>query len=62
MSCRDLATQAVDNLLSRLKSPDTPVDTPTKIGTRLIVRRTTGLPRNTLQDLPQMPNTRPRKR
>jgi len=62
MSCRDLATQAVDNLLSRFKSTDTPADTPTKISTRLIVRQTTGLPRNTLQDLPQMPTTRPHKR
>jgi LacI family transcriptional regulator len=62
MSCRDLATQAVDNLLSRFKSTDTPADTPTKISTRLIVRQTTGLPRNTLQDLPDMPATRPRKR
>ena len=62
MSCRDLATKAIDNLLSRLKPADSNQESVTKISTRLIVRQTTGLPRNTLQDLPQMPATRPRKR
>ena len=63
MSCRDLATQAVDNLLSRLKSTENADGLRhAKISTRLIVRQTTGLPRNTLQDLPQMPTTSPRKR
>ncbi len=61
MSCRDLATQAVDNLLSRLKTTGPPAETPSKISTRLIVRQTTGLPRNVLQDLPQIPNHKPRK-
>jgi len=62
MACRELATQAVDNLLSRLKPSDHPGQTISKISTRLIVRQTTGLPRNTLQDLPQMPATSSRKR
>jgi LacI family transcriptional regulator len=62
MSCRDLATKAIDNLLSRLKPADSNQESVTKISTRLIVRQTTGLPRNTLQDLPQMPASRPRKR
>ena len=62
MSCRDLATKAIDNLLSRLKPVDSAQESVTKITTRLIVRQTTGLPRNTLQDLPQMPTTKPRKR
>jgi LacI family transcriptional regulator len=62
MSCRDLATQAVDKLLSRLKSTDPAVNSPAMISTRLIVRQTTGLPRNTLQDLPQMSTTTQRKR
>ena len=61
MSCRDLATQAVENLLSRLKTTGPPAETPSKISTRLIVRQTTGLPRNVLQDLPQIPNHKPRK-
>jgi DNA-binding LacI/PurR family transcriptional regulator len=61
MSCRELATQAVDNLLSRLKTTESHAETPRKISTRLIVRQTTGLPRNTLQDLPPMPSARPRK-
>ena len=61
MSCRDLATQAVENLLSRVKATAPPADTPSKISTRLIVRQTTGLPRNVLQDLPQIPASKQRK-
>jgi DNA-binding LacI/PurR family transcriptional regulator len=61
MSCRELATQAVDNLLSRLKPVNHPNESVRKISTHLIVRQTTGLPRNTLQDLPQMPGNSPRK-
>jgi DNA-binding LacI/PurR family transcriptional regulator len=60
MSCRELATQAVDKLLSNLKLADTTEETATRISTHLIVRQTTGLPRNTLQDLPQVPANRPR--
>jgi len=60
MSCRELATQAVSKLLSNLKPADTTEETVTRISTRLIVRQTTGLPRNTLQDLPQMSTTNPR--
>jgi LacI family transcriptional regulator len=61
MSCRDLATQAVESLLSRLKTTGPPAETPSKISTRLIVRQTTGLPRNALQDLPQSPANKQRK-
>ena len=52
MSCRDLATQAVENLLSRLKTTGPPAETPSKISTRLIVRQTTGLPRNAAGSAP----------
>jgi LacI family transcriptional regulator len=61
MSCRDLATKAVESLLSRVKPVDTPEEKVSKISTRLIVRQTTGLPRNVLQDLPQIPNNKQRK-
>lgn len=56
MSCHDLATKAIENLLSRLK-PNPENEPVSKISTRLIVRRTTGLPRNSLQDLPSRPTT-----
>ncbi|MGC9198613.1 MAG: LacI family DNA-binding transcriptional regulator [Acidobacteriaceae bacterium] len=72
MSCREIATQAIESLLcqgkrgdgaeqlsketepsseapsQRIVKPDEPFAT---IATRLIVRRTTGLPRNALEDL-----------
>jgi DNA-binding LacI/PurR family transcriptional regulator len=51
MSCRDLAIKAVGRLLAQIQ--DDQGDAPeTKIRTRLIVRQTTGLPRQTLADLP----------
>jgi hypothetical protein len=53
---------AVDKLLSRLKPLDTSDESPAKISTHLIVRQTTGLPRNTVQDLPQIPTNNTRKR
>ncbi|MGA8938831.1 MAG: LacI family DNA-binding transcriptional regulator [Acidobacteriaceae bacterium] len=62
MSCRDLAKAAIDNLLSRLKTTEALKETPTKISTRLIVRQTTGLPRNSLQDLRESTRRRSRKR
>jgi LacI family transcriptional regulator len=61
MSCRELATMAIDNLLSRLNPANPASETVSKISTHLIVRQTTGLPRNTLQDLPQMPTITRRK-
>ncbi len=62
MSCRDLATKAMDNLLSRVKTTTEPEQAVSKISTRLIVRRTTGLPRNVLQDLPAGAARKSRKR
>jgi len=61
MSCHELATMAIDKLLSRLKPPKDSEEVLTMISTHLIVRQTTGLPRNTVQDLPLIP-IRPRKR
>jgi DNA-binding LacI/PurR family transcriptional regulator len=51
MSCKDLALEAVSNLLSRLKTVDTLLNPVSKIHTRLIVRQTTGIPKDALQDL-----------
>lgn len=53
MSCKDLATKAIDNLLSRITPPGSKTEAVSTITTRLVVRQTTGLPRNALQDLPQ---------
>lgn len=52
MSCRDLAQGAVAVLCSKLKTnaPALPIDN-VKIPTELIVRRTTGIPRDTIQNL-----------
>jgi DNA-binding LacI/PurR family transcriptional regulator len=55
MSCKDLAAKAIDNLLSRLKSVEANSEVISKISTRLIVRQTTGLPRNAMQDLATKP-------
>jgi LacI family transcriptional regulator len=55
MSCKDLAVKAIENLLSRLNPPEGKTETVSTISTRLIVRQTTGLPRNALQDLTQKP-------
>jgi LacI family transcriptional regulator len=51
MACKDLANKAVDNLLSRLNSAGSKPAAASKINTRLIVRQTTGLPKNALVDL-----------
>jgi LacI family transcriptional regulator len=62
MSCKDLAQKAVANLLSRLKpTGDTP-EIASKIPTRLIVRQTTGLPKDALADLPHKPTRTTRNR
>jgi len=50
MSCKDLALKAVGCLLSHLH-PGSKSETLSKIETRLIVRQTTGLPKNALLDL-----------
>jgi DNA-binding LacI/PurR family transcriptional regulator len=50
MSCKDLALRAVSSLLSHLQ-PGSKPEPPAKIETRLIVRQTTGLPKNALLDL-----------
>jgi DNA-binding LacI/PurR family transcriptional regulator len=51
MSCKDLALKAVGSLLSHLQPHGVEVESPSKITTRLIVRQTTGLPKNALLDL-----------
>jgi DNA-binding LacI/PurR family transcriptional regulator len=51
MSCKDLALKAVGSLLSHLQLHGVEVESPSKITTRLIVRQTTGLPKNALLDL-----------
>jgi DNA-binding LacI/PurR family transcriptional regulator len=51
MSCKDLALKAVGSLLSHLQPQRAEAEPPSKITTRLIVRQTTGLPKNALLDL-----------
>ena len=51
MSCKDLALKAVSGLLSHLQPSEPKAEASTKINTRLIVRQTTGLPKDTLLDL-----------
>jgi DNA-binding LacI/PurR family transcriptional regulator len=58
MSCKDLALKAVGNLLSNLQSSTTRPETEAKINTRLIVRQTTGLPKDALSDLNRHPASR----
>ena len=55
MSCKDLAQKAVDILLSNLLEGTDKPEVTNKINTRLIVRQTTGLPRDALLDLIQQP-------
>ena len=61
MSCKDLAQAAVSRLLHHIQKADgqqrSALDA--KVPTRLVVRRTTGLPRGSLSDL--TPNTQARK-
>lgn len=51
MSCRDLARKAVEILLSNLSPADGNRNIENQIGTRLIVRQTTAIPRGTLNGL-----------
>ncbi len=51
MACKDLAHKAVDNLLSRLKPVGAKLEAISKINTHLVVRQTTGLPKDALSDL-----------
>jgi LacI family transcriptional regulator len=62
MACKDLALKAIDNLLSRLKLNDPKTEAASKINTRLIVRQTTGLPKNALSDLSIKTVSTPRSR
>ena len=52
MSCRDLAQSAVTNLLLNLQRSEMAAPPQQTIPTRLIVRQTTGLPKDALRDLP----------
>ena len=53
MGCNDLATAAVGSLLAQMQTQDGKPESQikTNIPTRLIVRQTTGLPKNALSDL-----------
>jgi DNA-binding LacI/PurR family transcriptional regulator len=51
MPCKDLALSAITCLLSELQPDSTSAKKTSKILTRLVVRRTTGLPRGALSDL-----------
>ena len=51
MSCHDLAQAAVTSLLAHLQPGDQRPPTTMPVTTRLIVRRTTGLPRDAMRDL-----------
>jgi len=50
MSCKDLAIKAVSSLVAHL-NPGSKIEPLSKINTHLIVRQTTGLPKNALLDL-----------
>ena len=62
MSCKDLARKGVESLLSRLDRRDMKIKEPGQIPTRLIVRQTTGLPKDALLDLEQQPKARQQSR
>ena len=51
MSCADVAQGAVQNLFTHMKGADREARTERGIPTRLVVRKTTGLPKDALQDL-----------
>lgn len=51
MSCADLAQRAVGNLFSHMKGEAGEPGMKQPIATKLVVRQTTGLPKNALQDL-----------
>jgi DNA-binding LacI/PurR family transcriptional regulator len=58
MSCRDLAQGAVTSLLANMESTHSQVESRSQIHTRLIVRQTTGLPRDALSDSTTKPGRR----
>jgi DNA-binding LacI/PurR family transcriptional regulator len=60
MSCKDLAYSAVTDLISNLDPNGIAPRSKQPIPTRLIVRQTTGLPRNALSDLSKEKKTRTR--
>jgi DNA-binding LacI/PurR family transcriptional regulator len=51
MSCRDLAQTAVTSLLTQVRPGDAKPAVNAEITTRLIVRQTTGLPRDAMRDI-----------
>lgn len=51
MSCKDLASRAIEILLANVSPESQPGRIENRIGTRLIVRQTTGVPRGTLNGL-----------
>jgi len=51
MSCKDIALKAIAHLLAHLQGVPARVEVESKVSTSLIVRRTTGLPRNALEDI-----------
>lgn len=51
MACGDLAQAAVESLLAHLQPGHHPPPAATQVTTRLIVRRTTGLPKDAMRDL-----------
>lgn len=60
MSCKDLAQSAVASLLANMRSQPARVETKSEINTRLIVRQTTGLPKDVLGNPTARPNRRNR--
>lgn len=63
MSCKDLAQKAIGSLLSHRKTATAvPPEVIHTIGTRLIVRQTTGLPKDALADLVSRPRSTQNKR
>jgi DNA-binding LacI/PurR family transcriptional regulator len=51
MSCRELAMRAVNSLLAHLRPDSEDKETTSSISTNLVVRQTTGLPKDALADL-----------
>jgi hypothetical protein len=62
MSCKDLALAAVNSLLAQIQheAEHTTLQPQPIVPTQLIVRQTTGLPKNALSDL--NPRSTPKKR
>lgn len=64
MSCKNLAVAAVNSLLGQIQQEQEPgaLQSQPVVPTRLIVRQTTGLPKNALSDLTSMPSTKTDRR